>query len=99
MAEPSQSLVESAELPETVTPFWHAPWKFAVHAIVGTLIFAVIALPAIAINAIVNRLEDFHTDVVIIFGLKASEYALFGVDLVIFGVFLWRAARRTIKDL
>jgi len=35
----------------------------------------------------------------IIFGLKAAEYALFSTDLLLFGVFLYRAARRAINQL
>jgi len=84
---------------QPVTPFWRVPWNFAVHAVVGTSIFAFIAAPAVLLDLAVRRLEAYRVDRVIIFGLRAAEYALFAVDLVIFGVFLWRTAKRTIKDL
>ena len=80
-------------------PFWRAPWEFAVHGIVGTSIFAIIAALAVALDLFVAWLESRRISVLIIFGLKGAEYALFGVDLVLFGVFLWRTAKRTIQQL
>jgi hypothetical protein len=93
MAGPAQSLSEP------VLPFWRVPWEFAVHAPVGTSIFGIIAGVAVLLDLAVIRLEVYHTDAVITWGLKGGEYALFGVDLVLFGVFLWQTAKRTAKRL
>jgi hypothetical protein len=84
---------------ESAIAFWRVPWEFAVHAIVGTLIFGIIAAAAVALSLFVLVLEGYHTDSVIIFGLKSGEYGLFAVDLALFAVFLWRTAKRTIKRL
>jgi len=81
------------------TSYWRIPWQFAVHALVGTSIFAIIATPAVFLELAVHTLKIYGSGIVIIFGLKAAEYALFGVDLVLFGIFLWRTARRTINNL
>jgi hypothetical protein len=86
-------------LSDASIPFWRAPWEFAVHALVGASIFGIIAAFAILLNIGVHKVDTYHSDVVIIFGLRAAEYALFGVDLVLFCVFLWRTAQRTIKHL
>jgi len=79
--------------------FWRAPWDFAVHTIVGTTIFAIIAAPAIGLGMVVNKLEGTGTDGVIFFGLKTAEYALFATDLGLYLVFLWRTAKRAVKRL
>jgi hypothetical protein len=83
----------------STAPFWLAPWEFAVHALVGTSIFAIIAAAAVALELAVHKLQTYGIGNVIIFGLKAAEYTVFGVDLFLFGVFLWRTAKRTIKNL
>ena len=81
-------------------PFWHAPLEFAAHAVVGTAIFAIIAAAAVFLNIGVAQLQaHFRVTEVIIYGLEAAEYALFGTDLLLYAVFLWRTARRTIKKL
>ena len=101
MNDGSQSISETVRpiIGGSVTPFWGVPWQFAVHAIVGTSIFAVIAAFATLIDLAVRKLEIYGIGSVIIFGLRAGEYLLFVVDLVLFNVFLWRTARRTIRHL
>lgn len=80
--------------------FWHAPWTFVVHGIVGTLIFTIIALFAVGLDLLVRWLEA--TDQIsplIIIGLQAAEYTLFSADLYLFVVFLWFTVKRTINDM
>jgi hypothetical protein len=43
-----QQSSEEVKAPES--PFWIAPWEFAVHTLVGTSIFAIIAIPALALH-------------------------------------------------
>jgi hypothetical protein len=95
MAGPPESLSQSA----VVIPSWRVPWHFFVHIIVGTSIFVIIAMPALFLSIAVAKLEAYHADSVIILGLRAGEYALFVVDLVLFFVFLWRTAVRTSRNL
>jgi hypothetical protein len=80
-------------------PFLRAPVKFAVHAVVGTSIFATIAVFAIGLNIAVQKLETYKISTVIIDGLEFAEYTLFATDLTLFVVFLWRTAKRTLKHL
>ncbi len=79
--------------------FWRAPWEFAVHAVVGTFIFAVIAVAAVLLGWGLRKLEAFGAGAIIVYGLKGAEYALFLSDLVLFAVFLWRTSKRTIEKL
>ena len=39
-------------------PFWYVPWEFAVHTLVGTSIFAIIAIPALLLDARVGTLTS-----------------------------------------
>ena len=80
--------------------FWRAPLEFAVHAVVGTCIFAIIAGPEVLLQFALEQLESRHLiDNVIIVGLKAAEYALFTTGLMLYGIFLWRTAKRTVQHL
>lgn len=83
----------------SAAPFWRAPWEFAVHVLVGSLIFGIIAGAAVLLDLAVRRLEARGTGRVVTIGLRGGEYALFLIDLVLFGVFLWRTAKRTIGRL
>jgi len=84
---------------QTALTFWRAPWEFAVHAIVGTCIFAIIAAAAVVLDVGLRVLGAKGVDIVILLGLRAAEYALFATDLGLFAVFLWRTARRAIPNL
>jgi hypothetical protein len=83
----------------TADAFWRVPWEFAVHALVGTFIFSIIAAAAVLLDWGVGILSTKGVGRVIIVGLEGAEYGLFLIDLVLFGVFLWRTAGRTIKKL
>lgn len=72
--------------------WWHTPWEFLVHALVGTLIFLIIATPAVGLDFLIKWLASQDVSDIIIYGLKGAEYALFFVDLVLFVVFLVRTA-------
>jgi hypothetical protein len=79
-------------------PFWEVPWRFAVHAVVGTLIFAIIAAFAIALGLVVRWLSHQISDEVIIDGLMGAEYLLFATDLAMFIVFLFETAWKMIRE-
>jgi hypothetical protein len=51
-------------------PFWRAPWEFAVHGILGTLIFGIIAVLAVALDVSVGWLEAHRISALVIFGLR-----------------------------
>lgn len=75
---------------------WWTPFlalvEFLIHVVVGTLIFGVIALPALGLNlgvAFLRSTGKFSAP--IIFGLEGAEYLLFIVDLLLFVVFILRS--------
>ena len=80
-------------------PFWHPLVEFATHAVVGTLIFLIIAVFAVGLDLTVNLLENIPTvSVWIIYGLKTAAGALFATDLCVFGAFLWGAAKKAFSN-
>lgn len=112
MSADQAAIVEGLSEPgQPDVPFWRAPYEFMVHGIVGTLIFAIVAGVAVVLDYAVQRLEkpvsitihgwhgNFTASHFVILGLKGATIALFVTDLVLFVVFLWRTARRTMKVL
>jgi len=85
---------------KNANPYWRMAWHFAVHACVGTLIFGIVAAPAILLNWSVDWLEAVHrTDLVIILGLRFAQYGIFGSDVLLFWVYLFKTFKRTIREL
>jgi hypothetical protein len=95
----NKTAIAQAVVAQPAAQLWRVVWEFGVHAFVGTLIFGIIAGFAVGLELAVRMLRSYGTGSLILFGLEAAEYALFGVDLLLFGVYLFRTARRTIKQL
>lgn len=89
----------SKEGPAVQLPFWVAPYEFAVHALVGSFIFALVAAPAVSLDMAIERLKVYKTNGVIVFGLEAAAYALFVTDVILFLVFVLRTALRVYRRL
>jgi len=85
---------------ETGSTWWHPLWKFFVHTLVGTLIFILITIPAWLLSVYVKYLtEQRGLNSILVSGMQLAEYFLFGVDLLLFGWFVARAAIRAGRDL
>lgn len=77
----------------------NAPKTFLVETLAGISIFLIIAAAAVGLSYLVTILDKNGVDKVIVYGLKAAEYAIFAVDLALLGRFLWRTARRSWREL
>lgn len=99
MAEGAPKIALDLTIPQSGRPFWRAPWCFVVHAVIGTSIFAVISGFAVGLDLSVGWLAKHEISNLVIWGLKVAEYSLFSTDECLFGVFLWRTARRSLKEL
>lgn len=76
-------------------PFWWmGPVEFLGHVVGGLLIFGTIAAAAVLIDVAVQQLAMLGVSSIILKGLTLAEFALFGVDLVLFLIFIIRAAFR-----
>lgn len=69
------------------------------HTVVGILIFVIIAAAAIAIELVVRAADAAGVNIVISYGLRLAEYAVFAADIVAFLVFIWKTTAKFLKGL
>lgn len=88
---------------ESDQKWWHTPIEFLVHVFVGTIIFVVIAAPAVGLDFLVKWLEGLGVSSVILYGLKGAEWLLFFADLALFAFFIvrtvWVSAKKMWTDI
>ena len=72
--------------------WWRPLLEFCIHVFVGTIIFLLIAAPAVGLDVLVSWLSGEEIGIWIIRGLKFAEYILFSVDLILLLVFVVRTA-------
>ena len=73
--------------------------EFATHVVVGTLIFAVIAAAAAALGWMVEFLKSANYPHLITFTLGLAEDTIFGIDVLLLLIFLFRSAISLIRAL
>lgn len=84
---------------------WRRPLLFALHVVYGTLTFGTIAVAAIGLAYLTAWADGLYLDDqkvasgLLIMGLRAGEYALFLLDILLFFIFLSREAWRFVRDL
>ncbi len=91
-----EHLSDSTAMPNR---WWHPLWEFCTHIVVGTGLFLLIAAPAVFLNLLVSWLEIWGVTKPIVIGLVVAEYALFIADIILFLVFVGRAAWRSYRRL
>lgn len=74
-------------------------WDFAIHGLVGTLIFATVAGGAASVELLNRVFQRVGFDAYIGYGLKFGEYAVFTADLSLFLVFLPKAWIRALRRM
>ena len=91
----------AADVPDAEPPYaWWAPlWEFAVHVVVGTLIFVIIYTPAILLNILVHWMTEFNLDGFVVQVVLGAEYSLIVADSLLFLTFLTKTTWRTAKKL
>jgi len=93
-------MAEDQPTPNSADPkWWEAPLRFFIEAIVGVIIFSIVAGAAVGLNIAVTYLRAKGVDTFILIGLEGAEYGLFTVDLVLFTRFLWKTIVRNWKAL
>jgi hypothetical protein len=86
--------------PTPKSPFWHhfrAVIDFAIHVIVGTVIFALIALPAVGLDLAMKQLLVNVSEGIVTL-IKIGEYAVVVCDLALFLVYLGKTGWRAMKE-
>jgi hypothetical protein len=85
--------------------WWEGPFHVAIHIVVGTGIFGVVALAAIGLAFLTAwaktlTYEGEHVaGSLLVWGLMVGEYTLFAVDLLLFLVFLAKTSMRMSREL
>lgn len=78
---------------------------FAGHVLTGSLIFIIIAIPAVLLHLLVYALEKLvrtsavPTDLFLLTGLKLVEYVIFTIDALTFIAYLIISAYRFIQEM
>jgi hypothetical protein len=78
---------------------WPVLGAFLLHVLLATVIFVLIAVPAVGLNLLISWLAVLKVGLWIIYGLTIAEYGLFVVDICLYFWFLWRTALRTADKL
>lgn len=81
------------------TPWWKPVAHFAAHTTIGTVLFGIIAIPAVALNLLVAWLAGLHVGAFIITVLTFLEDAILLIDALLYLVYLGVTAKRAIKEM
>jgi len=74
-------------------------WDFLVHILVATILFGLIATPAVGLSFLIKWLETNQVSEVILIGLELMEYAIFFADIILLLVFLAKSTYRAATKL
>lgn len=78
---------------------WHSLVEFIVHVLVGSIAFFIISAFAILLDTYVSYLKENEFNPIIIKGLIGFEYALFGLDLLLAGLFLLGSTYKLVREI
>ncbi len=81
-------------------PWWVPIWEFLVHTVVGTILFLLIAVPAVGLSLLIDAAQAYlYGKQVVVLALTAVEYLILASDLFLFVVFIVRSVGRAIRAL
>jgi hypothetical protein len=76
--------------------WWRPLWEFLIHVLVGTAIFLVVALAAVALSLFVNWLEALKIDTFVVRVVKGLEYFVLCTDALLYVIFIvWAFVQTT----
>lgn len=78
---------------------WHTLKEFMIHVAIGAIAFFFISLIAVSLSMWVAYLENNGINAIIVKGLEAFEYMLFGIDILLASIFLQRSMYKLVKEL
>jgi hypothetical protein len=82
-----------------ITNPWVALQEACVHIAVGSLLFVLIAIPAVGLDFLVSGLPKVGVSARIAVGLEIAEYFLFAADVILLVCFTIRTGWRLLKTL
>lgn len=72
---------------------------FAAQVVIGTILFAIVLGVAFALSWLVTRMQTAGAPEWMIKGAHWAEFAVFGLDLFLFGLFLISEALKFVRAL
>jgi hypothetical protein len=96
---PNEAVVKVQQAVDQPSAWWLTLWEFAVHVIVGTLLFLIIYAPAVGLNFLVHWMTSKEIDRFVIVVVQGAEYALIIADSALYLAFLIKTTCRGIKKL
>ncbi|MCS8129894.1 hypothetical protein N1E91_11795 [Pseudomonas aeruginosa] len=80
-------------------PPWYAPIvHFATHAVVGSIIFIIVATPSVLLGWLVHKLREWQVSEVTLTILLFLEYSILVMDAILFLAFLGFTTWSAIKE-
>ena len=73
--------------------------QFAWHSVLATAYLVVVVIVAIGIENIIQGSESRSLNLVVVYVLRAFEYILFGVDCLLFIVFIIKSSWKTMLEI
>jgi hypothetical protein len=90
---------DTEQIPAIQQHWWMSLIELAVHVFVGTGMFLLICMPAVGLDLLLRWLPSLGVSNFILTGLTIAKLALFGVDLILFLVYMANAGWLFIKKL
>ena len=73
--------------------WWHPVWEFVIHVLIGSVLFAIIATPAIGLDFGMQWLETKEVSWGVIYILAGVKYAVLLLDCGLYLYFLWKMGK------
>lgn len=78
---------------------WAAVVHFAVHALIGLAIFAIIASPAVVLNFVIKFIQSHGASSYIVNVLTFVEYSVITIDALLYLGLLCKSVYKSAKEL
>lgn len=78
---------------------WRAVLRFGVHSLMGTVMFCILALPALGLNLLVHWLEQKGFSPYVLAILTALEYIVLTLDAVLYLFLLVKSLYKAGKEM
>ena len=80
-----------------MTPRTRGLLEFAVHILVGALLFSVIGVAVLALGWMVNFLRSSNYPDLVVIALGLAEYTVLGLDVLLLLIFVFRSGVRLFR--
>lgn len=79
--------------------WWMPVVHFAAHTLVGSVLFLIVAAPAVGLSLLVHALANVSVDGFTILVLKFLEHAILCADSLLFAAYMVVTGAKSVKEL